>query len=72
MKKHGDQSEGADNLQQLSQSEKIETEQALGNYKGLLAQLALLFKFVNSFGIASQTRGPLSVKDVLKAVLPSV
>lgn len=52
--------------------EKIEIEQALGNYKGLLAQLALLFKFINSFGIASQTRGPLSVKDILKSVLPNV
>ena len=52
--------------------EKIETEASLGSYKGLLAQLALLYKFINSFGIASRTRGPLSVKDVLKAVVPAV
>ena len=32
----------------------------------------MLFKFINSFGIASQTRGPLSVKDILKAVLPNI
>jgi hypothetical protein len=27
---------------------------------------------VNSFGIASKTRGPLSVRDILKAVMPAV
>ena len=51
---------------------KIETEQALGSHKGLLAQLALLFKFINNFGIASMSRGPLSDKDVLKSVAPSL
>jgi len=56
----------------LEQTEKIETETSLGSYKGLLAQLALLYKFINSFGIASKTRGPLSVKDILKSVIPAV
>jgi hypothetical protein len=56
----------------LESNEKIETEASLGSYKGLLAQLALLYKFINSFGIASRTRGPLSVKDILKSVIPSV
>lgn len=51
--------------------EKIETEAALGSFKGLLAQLALLYKLINSFGIASKTRGPLSVKDILKSVVPA-
>ena len=53
-------------------TDQIETENSLGSYKGLLAQLALLYKFINSFGISSRTRGPLSVTDVLKSVLPSV
>ena len=53
-------------------TDKIDTEASLGSYKGLLAQLALLYKFVNSFGIASRTRGPLSVKDILKAVVPAI
>lgn len=53
-------------------AEKIDTEATLGSYKGLLAQLALLYKFINSFGIASKTRGPLSVKDILKAVIPAI
>lgn len=44
----------------------------MGSYKGLLAQLALLYKFINSFGIASRTRGPLSVKDVLKSIMPAI
>ena len=34
--------------------------------------MALLYKFINSFGIASKTRGPLSVKDILKSVVPAV
>ena len=53
-------------------ADKIETEASLGSYKGLLAQLALLYKFINSFGIASRTRGPLSVKDILKSVVPAI
>lgn len=52
--------------------QRIETEAGLGSYKGLLAQLALLYKFINSFGISSRTRGPLSVRDVLKSVLPAI
>ena len=32
----------------------------------------LLYKFINIFGIASKIRGPLSVKDILKSVIPSV
>lgn len=63
---------GSEDGRVVEQTEKIETETSLGSYKGLLAQLALLYKFVNSFGIASKTRGPLSVKDILKSVLPSV
>lgn len=63
---------GSEEGRVVEQTEKIETETSLGSYKGLLAQLALLYKFVNSFGIASKTRGPLSVKDILKSVLPSV
>jgi hypothetical protein len=31
-----------------------------------------LYKFINSFGIASKTRGPLSVKDILKSVVPAI
>ena len=50
----------------------IETEAGLGSFKGLLAQLALLYKFVNSFGIASRTRGPLSVRDILKSIMPAI
>lgn len=38
----------------------------------MLAQLALLYKFINSFGIASRTRGPLSVKDIMKSILPAI
>ena len=53
-------------------NEKIETEASLGSFKGLLAQLALLYKFINSFGIASKTRGPLSVKDILKSIVPAL
>lgn len=53
-------------------AEKIELEASLGSFKGLLAQLALLYKFVNSFGIASRTRGPLSVKDILKSIVPAI
>ena len=53
-------------------NEKIETEASLGSFKGLLAQLALLYKFINSFGIASKTRGPLSVKDILKSIVPTL
>ena len=44
----------------------------MGSFKGLLAQLALLYKFINSFGIASKTRGPLSVRDILKSVIPTI
>jgi hypothetical protein len=59
-------------VKSTKQAEQIETEASLGSYKGLLAQLALLYKFINSFGIASRTRGPLSVKDVLKSIMPAI
>ena len=58
------------NLNKETQIQQKETN--LGSFKGLLAQLALLYKFLNSFGIASKTRGPLSVKDILKSVLPAI
>ena len=32
----------------------------------------MLYKFINSFGIASRTRGPLSVKDIMKSILPAI
>ena len=51
---------------------KIELEASLGSFKGLLAQLALLYKMINSFGISSRNRGALSVKNILKSVVPSV
>jgi len=59
-------------MAEKQQATRIETEASLGSYKGLLAQLALLYKFINSFGIASKTRGPLSVHDILKSVIPAV
>lgn len=31
-----------------------------------------MYKFINSFGIASRTRGPLSVRDVLKSIIPAI
>jgi hypothetical protein len=34
--------------------------------------LALLYKFINSFGITSRTRGPLSVRDILKSIMPAI
>eukprot|EP00347_Sterkiella_histriomuscorum_P001332 403372439 len=57
-----------------SAEKKIQTlgEAALGSYKGLLAQLALLYKFVNSFGVSIKKRGPLNVKDIINAILPSL
>lgn len=56
------------------QEKKISTlgEAALGSYKGLLAQLALLYKFVNSFGVSVKKRGPLNVRDIIHAILPSL
>jgi hypothetical protein len=44
----------------------------LGSYKGLLAQLALLYKFVNSFGVSAKKRGPLNSKDIVNSILPSL
>jgi hypothetical protein len=28
--------------------------------------------FINSFGIASRSRGPLSVKDILRSIVPAL
>ena len=53
-------------------TDKILTEASLGSYKGLLAQLASLYKLINSFGICSRNRGALSVINVLKSVLPAI
>lgn len=47
-------------------------QNSLGSYKGLLAQLALLYKFVNSFGVSVKKRGPLNVKDIVYSILPSL
>lgn len=47
-------------------------EVALGSYKGLLAQLALLYKFVNSFGVSVRKRGPLNASDIVNAIIPSL
>ncbi len=71
-KSKNDSEDGADPKKPLNGVKQIESEASLGSYRGLLAQLALLFKFINSFGIASKTRGPLSVKDILKSVVPSL
>ena len=50
----------------------ITLEASLGSYKGLLAQLALLYKMINSFGISSRVRGALSVMNILKSVIPTL
>ena len=49
------------------------------NPKGLLAQLALLFKFINSYGIAAPSQGHedqvdqvLTVQAVLSASIPAI
>jgi len=52
--------------------DKIQTEASLGSFKGLLAQLAILYKLINSFGISSRARGALSVKNILKSIIPAV
>lgn len=54
------------------QSRNQQEEGALGSYKGLLAQLALLYKFVNSFGVSAKKRGPLNSVDIVNAILPSL
>jgi hypothetical protein len=34
--------------------------------------LALLYKFVNSFGVSAKKRGPLNSKDIVNSILPSL
>jgi capsular polysaccharide biosynthesis protein len=34
--------------------------------------LALLYKFVNSFGVSAKKRGPLNANDIVNAILPSL
>lgn len=68
----GSQKKGTTTSTAVDGGQPIETEAGLGSYKGLLAQLALLYKCINSFSIASRTRGPLSVRDILKSVMPAV
>jgi hypothetical protein len=55
-----------------SRNSTIEQGSGLGSYKGLLAQLALLYKFVNSFGVSAKKRGPLNASDIFNAILPSL
>jgi hypothetical protein len=46
-------------------------EGSLGSFKGLLAQLALLYKFVNSFGVSAKRKGTLWVTDIVNSITPS-
>lgn len=34
--------------------------------------MALLYKFVNSFGVSAKKRGPLNSVDIVNAILPSL